>query len=327
MDESLAGRILGVPASDTQVVYLDLGLWYALGEANAGHPRQLTHIDILAKLAAGVNQGRLRFPLSAVHYMELTENPRDNQRDEAADVMAALSRFVTMAPIGRIVDEELAKSLKQLCNRPAFPIKVPKFGRGWRYAFGETLDPEEEISDVTEYLLLKGPAQALHAHIPNYDAYSGRRIADSELNSFNVMLNTLRTDPEIAKRPLDAICERQLNFDIGDNFTRALISAGFYKSWPVGLRGKAQLTDFLMSLPSRRTAAMIQFHYLKDVNREWNINDLRDILALSAAIPYCDAVVTDRKAWDVTKNRAHLDVEFGKQIFASLDDLVEQLGL
>jgi len=66
---------------------------------------------------------------------------------------------------------------------------------------------------------------------------------------------------------------------------------------------------------------------LKDVERDWNINDLRDVLALSTAIPYCDVVVTDRKAWDVTKNRAHLDEEFDAQIFCSLDDLVDHLGL
>jgi hypothetical protein len=33
---------------------------------------------------------------------------------------------------------------------------------------------------------------------------------------------------------------------------------------------------------------MIRFHYLKDVQRPWTINDLRDIAALSVAIPYCD---------------------------------------
>jgi hypothetical protein len=74
-------------------------------------------------------------------------------------------------------------------------------------------------------------------------------------------------------------------------------------------------------------AAMIQFHYLKDVNRDWNINDLRDILALSTAIPYCHIVVTDRKAWDVTKKRAHLDKEFNTEIFCSLDDLAAHLNL
>jgi hypothetical protein len=72
---------------------------------------------------------------------------------------------------------------------------------------------------------------------------------------------------------------------------------------------------------------MIQYHYLKDVERDWNINDLRDIFALSSAIPYCDVVVTDRKAWDVTKRRARLDEEFDTEIFCTLDDLVAHLGL
>ena len=54
---------------------------------------------------------------------------------------------------------------------------------------------------------------------------------------------------------------------------------------------------------------------------------LGDVLALSTAIPYCDVVVTDRKAWDVTKNRAHLDEEFNTAIFCALDDLVDHLEL
>src|SRR5258705_456070 len=77
------------------------------------------------------------------------------------------------------------------------------------YAFGESTE-QQEINDTVECLVLEGPAQSIRGQIPNYDAYAGRRIADSELQGFNVMLNTLRTDPDIAARPLDAICARQL---------------------------------------------------------------------------------------------------------------------
>jgi hypothetical protein len=217
-----------MPSSGAPIVYLDLNHWYALGEAGAGHPRQPSHPDILNKLAEQVNLGCLQFPLSAVHYMELTENPRDNQRREAAEVMERLSGFMTMAPIGRIIDEELAKELNKRYGRPAFPIKVPKFGAGVRCAFGETTDPEEQLDEVMERLLLEGPPQAIRGQIPNYDAYSGRRVADSELESFNVMHDTLRTDPDIADRSLDAICARQLMVDILDNWTHALIGAGHY---------------------------------------------------------------------------------------------------
>ena len=318
--------LVTMPESDGQNVYLDLNHWYALGEAIAGHPRQPSHPAILTKLTEQVRLGRLRFPLSAVHYMELTENPRDNQRREAAAVMAQLSRFITMAPLHKIVNEELALEFNKRFGRPAFPIKVDKLGRGVRFAFGESTE-QQEINETVEYLVLEGPAQAIRGQIPNYDAYAGRRIADSELQSFSVMLDTLRTDPDITERPLDAICARQFYVDIEENFVRARISAGYATTLPPGLRDREQMTAFLMSLPSRRVAVMIQYHYLKDVERDWNINDLRDVFALSSAIPYCHIVVTDKKAWDVTKNRAHLGEEFDTEIFCRMDDLVDHLGI
>jgi hypothetical protein len=70
----------------------------------------------------------------------------------------------------------------------------------------------------------------------------------------------------------------------------------------------------------------MQFHDLKDVHRDWKINDLRDIAALSIAIPYCDVVVTDKKACDTAANRAHLDREFSTPIFSKLTDLADHLA-
>ena len=172
-----------------------------------------------------------------------------------------------------------------------------------------------------EYELLKQPSTELRAQMPDYDPYAARRIADKGLESFNVMLRTLRTDPAYAMRSLDLICARRFLFDFADNYVRAITSAGFTRHRRVPFRDKEAYTDFLMSLPSQRVAAMIQFHYLKDVHRAWTINDLRDIDALSIAIPYCNVVVTDKKAWDVTVNRAHLDREFDTAIYCRLADL------
>lgn len=89
-----------------------------------------------------------------------------------------------------------------------FPIKVPKFGLGHRYAFEVTKDPAEEIDDLKEYLALEGAPQAIRSQIPNYAAYSGRRIADSELESFTAILDELRANPGLSTRPLDVICAR-----------------------------------------------------------------------------------------------------------------------
>lgn len=330
------------------VVYLDLNHWYALGAALAGHPEQPDHVAILQKLKDQVDQGRLVFPLSAVHYMELTENPREQHRREAANAMDLLSRYVTIASIGKIVDEELAREFNRRFGRPAFPMKVRKFGAGVGFAFGQEThlklqnvpdgqraaiearlglpikDFEAAINTLLEYSTLTTPASE-RSQIPGYDPYAARRVADLELKSFKVMHETLRTDPDISRRPLDAICARQFYYEIEDNYVRALISAGFTKSSP--MRTKQELTDFLMHLPSRRVAAMIQLHYLRDICREWSINDLRDIHALSVAIPHCDVVVTDKKAWDAAANRAKLGKEFKTEIFCQLSDLIAHLGL
>ena len=335
-------------SNDPLVVYLDLNHWYALGAALAGHPVQADHVAILQKLKDQVEQGRLVFPLSAVHYMELTENPNETLRREAADAMDMLSRYVTIASIGKIIDEELALEFNRRFGRPAWPVKVQKFGVGATFAFGQEehlklqnvpedqraaigarlglpiKDFEAAINTLLEYSMLTTPS-AERSQIPGYDPYAARRVADAELKSFQVMQHTLRTDPDISKRPLDAICARQMTYEILDNYTHAMINAGYTKSSP--MRSKEELTDFLMHLPSRRVAVMIQLHYLQDIDREWTINDLRDIHALSVAIPHCDIVVTDKKAWDAAANRAKLGKEFNTDIFCRLADLAAHLGL
>ena len=168
--------------------------------------------------------------------------------------------------------------------------------------------------------MLKQPSASLRSQIPGYDPYAARRIADEELESFNVLVDTVHANPDIVSRPLDAISARQFLFEFLDNYTKALLSAGFTVN-RTPFRTSGQLTEFLMSLPSRRVATMLQFHYLKDASKHWKINDLRDNTALSEAIPYCDMVVTDSEVWNVAVNRAHLDQEFGTPIFRRLTDL------
>jgi hypothetical protein len=280
--------------------------------------------------------------------MELTENPRDGQRAEAASVMAELSQFRTLAPSSKILVEELERSLNHRFGRPAFPRMVDKFGYGVGFAFGEPIhltlrggsdddrrkleettgmsvaDFEADMERLAEYHFLLGPPRALRAQVPGYDPYAARRSADAQLASFNVLINTLRTNPDIAKRPLDAIVARQFTFDFLDLWTRVLIRAGFSQNRPP-FHSKEEATEFLKLLPSQNVVAMIQYHYLKNLNRDWTINDLRDVAALSLAIPYCDIVITDKKAWDVTVNRAHLDAEFRTVILRRLADLPEHL--
>ncbi|WP_405466211.1 hypothetical protein OG333_36860 [Streptomyces anulatus] len=258
------------------MIYLDLNHWYALGDALAGAPQRPDHVAIFNQLRGLVDRGEIAFPLSAVHYMELAENPRDAHRERAADAMALLSRFITMAPEWKILDEELARQLNHQFGRPAFPMKVLKFGVGAGFAFGQAQrmvlegitegnrrefesrmgasvsEIEKSANATAEYWVLRGPTAALRSAIPTYDPYAARRIADNQLAELNVMINTLRTVPDVASRPMDAICARQFYFDMEDHYIRALLSAGFTKN-RTPFHSKADFTNFLMAPTSPTT--------------------------------------------------------------------------
>jgi hypothetical protein len=70
------------------------------------------------------------------------------------------------------------------------------------------------------------------------------------------------------------------------------------------------LPDLLEHLPTQRVETSLKHHYVKQSSTTLKINHLRDIAALSVAIPYTDAVVTDNDVWDVATQRARLHTEF-----------------
>ena len=331
-----------------RTVYIDINHWYALGRADAGTPDTPEDAIVLSKLKEEVEAGRLVIPLSSVTYTELTENPRDHQRKPTADVMLKLSRLATIAPPSKVVDEELARELNRRFGRPAFPVKVPKMGHGVMFAFGipgrltvtgytdanrdqieaqmgkSISDLQLEVNAFFEYWLLATP-RSLRDEIPGFEPVSTRQDAEAELEEIKVMVGNLHSDKEIANRPMDAISARQYIRDIFDNFKRAMLSAGFTTSWP--FRGKEELTDFLAHLPTQRVATSLKYQYVKQTSTKWKVNHLRDIEALSVAIPYTDAVVTDADVASAATRGVRLDAEFDTRIFKNLAELATYLGL
>jgi hypothetical protein len=166
-----------VKTTGRRTVYLDINHWYALGEAMAGHPHKPEHVDVLHQLVRLVEQGRIMIPLSAVNYIELSENPRDHQREGAAKAMTLLARFSTITSTKRIVNEELGLALNRMFGRPAFPVRVEKFGFGANFA----LTGEIKQFTLTVVYLLRDPGRparsrrALPAGRPVWSGWSAGR--------------------------------------------------------------------------------------------------------------------------------------------------------
>jgi hypothetical protein len=65
--------------------------------------------------------------------------------------------------------------------------------------------------------------------------------------------------------------------------------------------------------------------YHKDNRHEWTTNDIHDIDALSIAVPYCDAVFTDKAARNKVVSSPELEV-FGTVLPRTPEKLADWLN-
>ena len=88
--------------------------------------------------------------------------------------------------------------------------------------------------------------------------------------------------------------------------------------------GKEWLTAFLADIPSAAITMTLTEKGLRNADKTWKGNDLRDADAMSAAIPYCDVVLTDKYA-AAQLARSPAVTRLGTLVLPRLRDLNEQL--
>jgi len=86
----------------------------------------------------------------------------------------------------------------------------------------------------------------------------------------------------------------------------------------------AEPQRMLGMLPSRRVVHSMYMQHAQP-QKVWKPNDLQDITALGVAVPYCDAVATERH-WVSMLRRRKIDAEYITTLIDSPDDLVDYLA-
>jgi len=127
---------------------------------------------------------------------------------------------------------------------------------------------------------------------------------------------TATVDPAMKRRLDDILVARELYHEIGTELPRLLVTAGFSLD-SFFFRGREWVSDFISGLPSISVHLALRDQTIRAGNRDWKLNDLRDIGHLSVAVPYCDLVFTDADAEnaiarsgvaDEYKSRVHRDL-------------------
>lgn len=323
-------------------VYLDLNHWISLAKAKAGHPDGTRFIPCLDLLLKTAGSGKLILPLGTTHYTEVRNITHVRQRADVANVMAELSGFTTLAARKCRLRCEVSQALHERLGRPMFPERVKPFGRGIAFASGIGDGPagrvvpaggatamvseryraelEFRLNQAAEYLMLRGPSPEDLPHLPGYDVRAVQAVAEDRAAREQQLFELLQASPASRERLSDIVPARALFWGLGPQLAELLALAGmsvdsfFHK-------GKEWLTSFLDAIPALAVPMSLVTQTDKNGSRDWTRNDIYDMDALEAAVPYCDVVVTEKYACHVM-NQSGLADRFSTTVIRRLDDLI-----
>jgi hypothetical protein len=315
-------RILRPPRPPA-LVYLDLNHYIYLARAAAGDASVPSGYGALLEAARrAMGDGRAIFPLSATHYVEMSGIRDPAQRTAVANIMEELSGFNVL--LGRVVITELEidAMLDVLLGSDADGAAIPLLGTSVGWAFGmrgglvvrdaEGNDTAAQLRTVIggpefddfftdanrkmELALLAGPAdedlQALRAN--GYAPELTHNTTETRAQQEREQAARLDADPRWRRGRLrDIIGAREFAVEWIDQLTHAVMA----RNTTIGevvLEDRTSIRAFADGMPSNRVAITLKTRYHRDGQHRWTSNDIHDIDALAVAVPYCDAVFTDK---------------------------------
>ena len=336
------------------LVYLDLNCWIALAKCMTGHPDGQRHADVLSACRDAVEAGTARFPISIMTYHEVANISQHRQRQDLRETIEEVARYWAVIPRLTIMALEIEAMLDQRVGPSRNPLRsVNYLDWGVMRAFGIVGTPRilnHAGIDVTDDRMAsypQGPAglqrllvdaelelsrQVMEAPTPaeEFDALIfgwhpsqirqiGRRRAEQEVRQSNLFDN----HPEARRgRIRDIVTAIEIIVEIQDDLSRGLDNrdAELLTVFPSPTEARKAID----SMPSFDVAVTIKTAYHRNPEHRWTVNDIRDIDALAATIPYCDVIVTD-KAAAATVNQAGLSERLNTTVLGRLEHLPDAL--
>jgi hypothetical protein len=121
--------------------------------------------------------------------------------------------------------------------------------------------------------------------------FGWRRSADPEVAQVDV----LDADPDWRRgRPRDVISAREVLIELFNPFMEGVTGRGGAITGMFSDRPSAR--RFVRSMPSTGVAVEMKAHYHRNRQTRWDANTIFDVDAMALAVPYCDAVTTEKHA-------------------------------
>jgi hypothetical protein len=323
-----------------KTIYLDQMKWIDLARAATGHPLGVDYVGCLEVFQRAVDDGRARFPLSAAHYYETSKQHNIQRRVDVATVMTRLSDSVRLAPPHVIVPWEARRALAEVLGLPLSTPDIRLLGFGAAHAFDS---PSLGYSAPETYggISLSEPVRATLQDSVGASlewALLSSTVPDDVPEEARVILNRVKgmTDArfvsgqeyvadELLKLGRHRLDDVMLATAIADIVQPLQVAATSLRvSLNDDIIEAGRMRALIEHMPSRWVEMMLRRQRQANAQKAWHGNDLNDVTALAIAVPYCDAVVTER-SWSALLNAVRVPQRFGTVVTPRLEDVVEML--
>lgn len=312
--------------SSPRLVYLDLNHWISLAKAYSEHQDGRPYLEALHTCINGVSTGEVLFPLSLTTYVEISKIQQHRQRRTLCEVIETISRYMVVTSIITIRTHELEASLDNIVGPSPDPIGHSEY-LDWGVCRAMGLDGSlkvmtidgRDVTDTYRQMYHRGP-QAFDEIVTNATIELNRRIIQGPMSASeeqnltdngwnprrlieplelaaseeNAQVNRFNDNPKWRRgRVRDVIIAREIIHEYQDILTGALHRRGVtWEGLSHDLEGRRKVFDVM---PSFDVSVTLKTDLHRNPHHHWKPNDICDIYALSATMPYCDVVVTDKE--------------------------------
>ena len=287
--------------------------------------------SLLEKFVAKAEEGVVIVPLSHGNIVETVRTPNQKRRARIAEIMISLSRGTTIVPQWALVSPELKRAISRLFDLPT-PASPVAFGKGVDLAFGGPRLEQLRIrfgSDAVDALsaflsteegmsaLLTGPFDTVYQAM-SQDFLDGAAQHTALAEAARASIKT--RSPIFRKRMYAAALASTLDDEIRS--VASELGFSYDQLLALGQKGLMRLFSDVPCLHVEIELGSLRHSFW---DRALQPNDMVDLATLASAIPYCDAVLTER-FWADLARRAKLDIQYSTLISADLEEIYDSIA-
>ena len=263
-------------------------------------------------------------------------------------MMAPIAMARTLRKQSDLVRHQLLLAMHETIGRPTFrpsPMRILGIGVHWAFRgtegfmtvvgkdgrILESVDPNwhRRLNQHCEFALMKGPDDADIPELKKNGYIEPRFFETDKGNRLAWEESYVDQAAAVKSRELIrvALFARELTHEYGATLQSILndyrLSIGSIVNGGKA-KSRTQMIAFGDRVPTMRIAVDMKLELFRNRSRAWSWNMLRDIDALSIAVPHCHAVVADRDAVDLLSRSGAAD-RYGTTVTANLQDLPDLL--